>query len=80
MDEGYEWHEPRRALNLEKHGIDFEDALTIWTGPVLTAARRACHGRTLHLDRRAVGANDCRCLDPWGVPAAFDFSEKGEDP
>ena len=35
----FEWHAPKRAINLEKHGIDFEDAIAIWTGPVAT--RRA---------------------------------------
>ena len=36
MDDAFEWHEPKRASNLEKHGIDFEDALMIWAGPVAT--------------------------------------------
>jgi uncharacterized DUF497 family protein len=42
MDDDFEWHERKRAINLEKHGIDFEDALTIWSGPVAT--RRSMHG------------------------------------
>ena len=41
MDDKFEWLEPKRALNLEKHGIDFEDALTIWSRPVAT--RRSPH-------------------------------------
>ena len=37
MEDGdFEWHAPKRALNLEKHGIAFEDAVTIWSGPVAT--------------------------------------------
>jgi hypothetical protein len=41
-DDAFEWHELKRAINLEKHGIDFEDALTIWDGPVATG--RAVRG------------------------------------
>ncbi len=37
----FEWHEPKRAINLEKHGIDFEDAIGIWAAPVAT--RRSAH-------------------------------------
>ena len=40
-DDDFEWHAPKRAINLEKHGIDFEDAIAIWAGPVAT--RRAVH-------------------------------------
>ena len=37
MEDGdFEWHAPKRELNLEKHGIAFEDAVTIWSGPVAT--------------------------------------------
>lgn len=28
----FEWHEEKRRTNLEKHGIDFEDAVTIFDG------------------------------------------------
>ena len=41
MDDEFEWHEPKRAINLEKHGIDFDDAMMIWAGPVAT--RRSGH-------------------------------------
>jgi uncharacterized DUF497 family protein len=30
-----EWDEAKRLANLEKHGIDFLDARTIWAGQVL---------------------------------------------
>jgi uncharacterized protein len=29
-----EWHEAKRLSNLAQHGIDFEDAIAIWLGPV----------------------------------------------
>ena len=28
----FEWHEQKRRINLEKHGIDFEDAIGIFDG------------------------------------------------
>lgn len=31
----FEWHEEKCALNLAKHGIDFEDAIAIFEGPLL---------------------------------------------
>jgi uncharacterized DUF497 family protein len=33
----FEWDDAKNALNIEKHGIDFEDAIAIWEGPVLVA-------------------------------------------
>ena len=41
MDNDFEWHESKRELNLEKHGIDFEDALLMWRFAVAT--RRSAH-------------------------------------
>ena len=34
----FEWHEEKREINLQRHGIDFIDAKEIWAGPVLEAA------------------------------------------
>ena len=31
----FEWDETKRALNLRKHGLDFEDALQIFAGQVV---------------------------------------------
>lgn len=31
----FEWHDQKRRTNLATHGIDFEDAIAIWEGPVL---------------------------------------------
>ncbi len=33
----FEWDDAKNASNLNKHGIDFEDATAIWEGPVLVA-------------------------------------------
>lgn len=32
----FEWDDAKNAANLEKHGITFETAITIFNGPVLT--------------------------------------------
>lgn len=34
---GFEWDETKNASNLAKHGIRFEEAATIFEGPVLTS-------------------------------------------
>ena len=34
--DGYEWDEEKNAKNLSKHGISFEEAATIFDGPVLS--------------------------------------------
>jgi uncharacterized protein len=30
------WHEPKRQINLKKHGIDFADAERVFTGSTFT--------------------------------------------
>jgi hypothetical protein len=73
-DDAFEWHERKRGINLEKHGIDFEDALTIWDGPVAT-------GRgTIHLHRRNGRTDHRRRLDSPRVSAPADFSTEGQNP
>jgi uncharacterized protein len=31
----FEWDEEKRRYNIEKHGLDFQDAMMIWRKPVL---------------------------------------------
>lgn len=38
MPTDFEWDDAKNARNLAKHGIDFDDAIGIWDGPVLTRA------------------------------------------
>ncbi len=33
--EGFEWDPQKAARNLVKHGVDFEDAIQIFSGPLL---------------------------------------------
>jgi uncharacterized DUF497 family protein len=36
MDE-FEWDDNKNLANIEKHGIDFEDAISVFLGPTLEA-------------------------------------------
>jgi uncharacterized DUF497 family protein len=38
---GFEWDDEKNATNFAKHGIRFEEAATIWTGPVVTGKDEA---------------------------------------
>jgi len=54
----YEWDEAKRAANLQKHGIDFADAVAVFEDPfALTVADTGKHGeqrwRTLGTDAYA---------------------------
>ena len=41
----FEWDETKRLTNLEKHGIDFEDAIGIWEDDVVEVpSSRSHHG------------------------------------
>jgi uncharacterized protein len=39
----FEWHDKKRRTNLAKHGIDFEDAIAIWDGPVVEIPSTQLH-------------------------------------
>lgn len=56
----FEWDEEKRALNLQKHGIDFLAAKELWSGPVLEAPS----SQTRHSEERiiAVGKIEGRCI------------------
>lgn len=45
----FEWDDEKNAANLSKHGISFEEAATIWNGPVLSD-----HDATHHLEVREI--------------------------
>ncbi len=32
----FTWHEPKRQDNLQKHGVDFADAESVFSGPTFT--------------------------------------------
>jgi uncharacterized DUF497 family protein len=39
--ERFEWDDAKNAANRSKHGISFEEAATIWEGPVVTGPDEA---------------------------------------
>ena len=50
----FEWDETKRLANLEKHGIDFLDAMEMWQGNVFEVlSPQTGHGETRYL---AIGA------------------------
>ena len=40
----FEWDENKRLTNIQKHGIDFEDAIGIWEDDVVEVPSRSQHG------------------------------------
>lgn len=45
----FEWDEEKRLANIDKHGIDFLDARTIWRKPVLDPAALRLIGEEVRL-------------------------------
>jgi hypothetical protein len=41
---GFEWDEAKNRLNRQKHGISFQEAVTIFEGPVLSLEDAGVHG------------------------------------
>ena len=54
----FEWDEHKRRVNLAVHGIDFEDALSIWDGPVLEVPSSQIH----HGEERFLAIGSCQDL------------------
>ncbi|HUF85768.1 MAG TPA: BrnT family toxin [Thermohalobaculum sp.] len=63
----FEWNEEKRERTLEKHGIDFVDAIRVFDGDVLVAASRG-HGEKRFV---AVGLLD-------GIEIAIIFTIRGD--
>jgi len=51
----FEWHDQKRRTNLSRHGIDFEDAIAIWDGPVLEVPSPQLH----HGEERFLAVGQC---------------------
>jgi uncharacterized DUF497 family protein len=53
------WDEEKRLANIEKHGIDFVRAVTMWQGPVVDpAASRTVAGETRFLALGVIGDDE----------------------
>jgi uncharacterized DUF497 family protein len=52
----FEWDEAKNQANLRKHGIDFADAVKIFSGPIVTRIDdRVDYGETRHVTVGVVG-------------------------
>lgn len=51
----FEWDERKRRANLTVHGIDFEDAIGIWDGPVLEVSS----AQLQHGEERILAIGEC---------------------
>ena len=62
----FEWDEQKRLANIEKHGVDFTLAVTIFADTIVTKEdARVDYGSPSHLDRdRSKWAMHRLCLDP----------------
>ena len=58
---GFEWDEQKNELNRAKHGIDFNDAIVIFNGPV--AVRRSTrNSEERWVAKGTLGENTIACL------------------
>jgi uncharacterized DUF497 family protein len=61
MDE-FEWDHKKNAQNLAKHGISFEEAATIWEGPVVTGEDGAHDSEPREISFGLIGATIVVCV------------------
>jgi len=67
----FEWDEGKRLSNLEKHGIDFNRARTIWRGDVIDpAAERRVEDEVRRLALGVVGKDE--------IVIAVVYTDRGE--
>ena len=67
----FEWDEGKRLSNLEKHGIDFNRARTIWRGDVIDpAADRRVEDEVRRLALGVVGEDE--------IVIAVVYTDRGE--
>lgn len=59
---GFEWDCEKNATNLSKHGISFEEAATIWEGPVFTKLDETHHSEVRELSFGLIGATTVACV------------------
>lgn len=64
MAEGahFEWEDAKNATNLSKHGIRFEEAATIWDGPVVTGQDETHHSEVREISFGLIGGTTVVCV------------------
>jgi hypothetical protein len=60
--EGYEWDDDKNAQNLRKHGISFEEAVTIFDGPVLSLEDEGHHSEVRERSYGLIGGVVVACV------------------
>lgn len=58
----FEWDPAKNAANLAKHGISFEEAVTIWEGPVVTGHDEAHHSEIREISFGLLGGVTVVCV------------------
>jgi len=58
----FEWDDEKNATNFAKHGIRFEEAATIWTGPVVTGQDEAHESEVREVSFGLIGGITCVCV------------------
>lgn len=59
---GFEWDDAKNALNLSKHGISFEEAVTIWEGQVITGQDETHHSEVREISFGLIGGSTVVCV------------------
>jgi uncharacterized protein len=59
---GFEWDDEKNAANLIKHGISFEEAMTIWDGPIVTGQDETHHSEVREISFGLIGGTTPVCV------------------
>ena len=59
---GFEWDDAKNAANLAKHGISFEEAVTIWDGPVVTGQDELHQSEVREISFGLIGGTTVVCV------------------
>jgi uncharacterized DUF497 family protein len=59
---GFEWDDAKKAANLAKHGISFEEAMTIWDGSVVTGQDEMQHSEVREISFGLIGGTTPICV------------------
>lgn len=58
----FEWDDAKNATNRSKHGISFEEAATIWEGPVFTGQDETHHLEVREISLGIIGGTTVVCV------------------
>ncbi|MGE0116464.1 MAG: BrnT family toxin [Dongiaceae bacterium] len=58
----FEWDNAKNTMNRSKHGISFEEAATIWDGPIVTGQDEAHHSEVREISFGLIGGTTVACV------------------